>query len=99
MGAFDVVRKAMTTVTGQGTGNSRAGETGANGKVGDFAKQSKDLEETSKSPEATRKEMDKIAADGRKDAIQAAQLAAQAARTEAMAKNLKKGADAAKNLT
>jgi hypothetical protein len=57
------------------------------------------LNEASGSSADTRTQMDHIAAEGRLDALQAAQLAAQASRIEALGKNLKKGADAAKSLT
>jgi hypothetical protein len=86
-------------LTGQSNGSVHGGETGKTTSLGGNTKQSHSIEEAGDSPQATRLLMDKMAADGRKDAIQAAQLAAQASRTEALAKNLKKGADAAKNLT
>ncbi len=57
------------------------------------------LDKASGTSADTRTLMDKIAAEGRLDALQAAQLAAQASRIEALSKNMKKGADAAKSLT
>jgi hypothetical protein len=57
------------------------------------------LNKASESSKGTQAEMARLAAEGRLDALQAAQLAAQASRIEALGKNLKKGADAAKNLT
>jgi hypothetical protein len=61
--------------------------------------QSERLEQASGSSKDTQVQMAEIAAEGRMDALQAAQLAAQASRIEALGKNMKKGADAAKSLT
>lgn len=99
IGAAENLSSFKAALTGQSNGSVHGGETGKTTFVGGNTKQSKDIEAAGDSPQATRLLMDKMAADGRKDAIQAAQLAAQASRTEALAKNLKKGADAAKNLT
>lgn len=73
--------------------------THAHSKTGATSQFFEDAEASSINPHDARVLMDQLAADGRKDAIQAAELAAQASRTEALAKNMKKGADAGKNLT